>query len=171
MDEPDDDDLDAPPPFPLPESHQRSKAQMQSPAPSFAVSAPSPPGSPTADEPPSELNIAILKDPIPLGDMAPPFSTTTKPAFGMQQGGLGEGEKAAKPKELKSKGKRGKVALGPGFSALDWSRLTKSGRDLTGTGGMFQRVTMDELKKVSPVELLTRRLSCLRCRSILTDSM
>ncbi|KAK1925619.1 putative heme binding protein [Papiliotrema laurentii] len=133
-------DLDVPPPFPLPESHQRSQAPPISgpksdPAPSLSVAPPSPTQEPA--EPPSDLNIAILPDATPLGNMAPPPSTTVKPAFGIQ---------AAEAPVKKTKG-RGKVALTPGHSALDWARLTSSGKDLRGTGPGFLRVTMDELKK------------------------
>ncbi|XDV39650.1 hypothetical protein PO909_008853 [Leuciscus waleckii] len=42
---------------------------------------------------------------------------------------------------------RNKVALKPGHSLLDWIRLTKSGRDLTGLRGRLIEVTEDELKK------------------------
>eukprot|EP00094_Tigriopus_californicus_P007906 TCALIF_07610-PA protein Name:"Similar to cyb5r4 Cytochrome b5 reductase 4 (Danio rerio)" AED:0.08 eAED:0.08 QI:276/0.71/0.75/1/0.71/0.75/8/43/588 len=42
---------------------------------------------------------------------------------------------------------RNKVALKPGFSLMDWIRLTKSGRDLTGTGGKILKVTKTELAK------------------------
>lgn len=44
---------------------------------------------------------------------------------------------------------RNKVALKPGFSLMDWIRLTKSGKDLAGTGGRLLRVTKAELKKHS----------------------
>ncbi|BEI84634.1 hypothetical protein CcaverHIS002_0500350 [Cutaneotrichosporon cavernicola] len=47
---------------------------------------------------------------------------------------------------MKKKG-RGKVALAPGHSALDWARLTKSGTNLRGFHGPPKRVTMEELKK------------------------
>ena len=39
------------------------------------------------------------------------------------------------------------MALKPGFSLMEWIRLTKSGRDLAGTGGRFVNVTADELRK------------------------
>ncbi|XP_051576590.1 cytochrome b5 reductase 4-like isoform X2 [Myxocyprinus asiaticus] len=42
---------------------------------------------------------------------------------------------------------RNKVVLKPGHSLLDWIRLTKSGRDLTGLRGRLIEVTEDELKK------------------------
>ena len=47
---------------------------------------------------------------------------------------------------------RNKVALGRGFSLMDWVRLTKSGKDLSGVGGPFvkgkpREVTRQELKK------------------------
>ena len=129
-------DIDAPPMFPLPNSHQRSQAPAPQPTPSFSVAPPSPPRIP--DEPASELNIAILPDATPLGDMAPPPSTTTKPNFGIQPGGDNTAPKK----------KKGKVALGQGYSALDWARLTSSGKDLKGTGMGFMRVTMAELAKV-----------------------
>jgi cytochrome b involved in lipid metabolism len=74
--------------------------------------------------------------------MAPPPSTTAKPAFGMQNGAP-----VSKAK------RREKVALGPGYSPLDWARLTQSGRNLRGVEGP-KRVTLDELAKVS----LARRL-------------
>lgn len=134
-------DLDVPPPFPLPNSHQRSQAPPpslpSSSTPTFSLAPPSPPRE--ADEPPSDLNIAILPDATPIGNMAPPPSTTKRPEFGIQ---------AEEKKEKKVKG-RGKVALAPGCSALDWARLTSSGKDLKGTPPGFLRVTMDELKLVS----------------------
>ena len=130
------------------------------PPPSFSIAPPSPP---RQDEPASDLHIAILPDATPLGDMAPPPRTTKKPSFGIQPGGedesqlgqlgsdghLGSNGETGQKKNVKAKGKGGKVALGPGFSALDWARLTSSGRDLRGPGGPFpKRVTMDELKQV-----------------------
>ena len=50
--------------------------------------------------------------------------------------------------------KRNKVALGKGFSLMDWIRLTKSGKDLTGVGGprvggKVREVTRQELRKHS----------------------
>ena len=142
--EQDDVDIDAPPMFPLPDSHQRSQAPAPLPTstPSFSIAPPSPPRIP--DEPASDLNIAILPDATPLGDMAPPPSTTTKPNFGLQSGGDNPAPKK----------KRGKVALGQGYSALDWARLTSSGKDLKGTGMGFMRVTMAELAKVSFLRLV-----------------
>jgi len=136
--EEEEEDLDVPPPFPLLNSHQRSQAPAP-PAPSFSLAPPSPPR--IQEEQPSELNIAILPDATPIGNMPPPPSTTIKPNFGLQAGGDGS-------KEVKKK-KGGKVALAPGCSALDWARLTQSGKDLKGIGGMgFLRVTPTELAKV-----------------------
>ena len=40
-----------------------------------------------------------------------------------------------------------KVALTPGHSLMDWIRLGKSGRDLTGVGGRRIEVTAEELAK------------------------
>jgi hypothetical protein len=142
-------DLDVPPPFPLLNSHQRLQAppatssgpsKMALP-PTFSLAPPSPPRE--AEDAPSDLNIAILPDATPIGDMAPPPSTTIKPTFGIQAGG------EADAPVVKAKGKKGKVALAPGCSALDWARLTLSGKDLKGTGQGFMRVTKDELAKVS----------------------
>ena len=42
---------------------------------------------------------------------------------------------------------RNKVALRPGFSLMDWIKLTKSGKDLAGTGGRLIPVTPSELRK------------------------
>ena len=47
---------------------------------------------------------------------------------------------------------RNKVALGRGFSLMDWVRLTKSGKDLSGVGGPMvkgkpREVTRQELRK------------------------
>jgi len=42
---------------------------------------------------------------------------------------------------------RSRVALTPGHSLLDWIRLGKSGRDLTGVGGRRQDVTADQLAR------------------------
>jgi hypothetical protein len=89
--------------------------------------------------------------------MALPPSTTKRPDFGIKPGGHDVNDGGADmPKRLappppKAKAKKGKVALGPGYSALDWARLTQSGKDLRGTGGgMFPlRITLDELKKAS----------------------
>ncbi|TXT08472.1 uncharacterized protein COLE_05396 [Cutaneotrichosporon oleaginosum] len=53
---------------------------------------------------------------------------------------------ALSPAPVKKKG-RGKVALEPGHSALDWARLAKSGANLRGFHGPPMRVTMEELKK------------------------
>mmetsp|Transcript_4040 Transcript_4040/g.12308 ORF Transcript_4040/g.12308 Transcript_4040/m.12308 type:complete len:152 (+) Transcript_4040:88-543(+) len=43
--------------------------------------------------------------------------------------------------------RRKKVPLQPGFSALDWAKLSASGRDLTGTGGRVFPIPMSEVKK------------------------
>ncbi|KAL1413077.1 hypothetical protein Q8F55_000826 [Vanrija albida] len=141
--EEDDEDLDVPPQFPLPNSAQRSQA----PAPAFALAPPSPPKQRSAS-PPSDLNIAIINDPIPLGNMPLPHSTTTRPDFGIKAGGgldVGGALKPPPPKKVKG---RGKVALAPGHSALDWARLQRSGADLRGIEGTgYLRVTMEELKK------------------------
>jgi hypothetical protein len=138
----------APPPIPA------ASAGPSAPSFSIAVAPPSPPrsrGDGDDEDAPSDLNIAVLRDPIPLGDMAPPPSTTTKPAFGLQTGGQhveGDNAPKAKPKlESKAK-KRGKVALGPGYSPLDWARLTGSGANLRGFVGPMRRVDADELKRV-----------------------
>lgn len=69
-----------------------------------------------------------------------------KPNFGIQHGGedkVKENEKS----EVKTKKKKGKVALTPGHSPLDWARLTSSGQNLRGVTS-FQRVTPAELKEV-----------------------
>ncbi|XP_076136697.1 cytochrome b5 reductase 4 isoform X4 [Alosa pseudoharengus] len=42
---------------------------------------------------------------------------------------------------------RNKVALKPGHSLMDWIRLTKSGRDMTGLRGRLIDVTEEELRK------------------------
>jgi hypothetical protein len=128
-------DIDAAPQFPLPDSAQRSRPAP--PVPSFDVRPPSP-DQEDEDEPPSDLNIAILPGTVPLGNMAPPPSTTARPAFGMQNG-------VAQPSKAK---RREKVALGPGYSPLDWARLTQSGRNLRGVEGP-KRVTLEELSQVS----------------------
>jgi hypothetical protein len=91
------------------------------------------------------LNIAVNSIEVPLGDMAPPPSTTKKPAFGIQGGGgLGAGLEetgAAKGteevKKAKEKKKKGKVPLAPGCGALDWARLTSSGANLRVNLGPF----------------------------------
>jgi hypothetical protein len=185
-DVPDEDDLDVPPPFPLPNSAQRSQApsRASAPSPSLAISPPSPPRVNGDDEAPSDLNIAILPGPIPLGDMAPPPSTTKKPDFGIQPGGMDtekhgngvaptmtttttSGLGVAAKTAVKSKGKKGKVALAPGHSALDWARLTQSGKNIRGTDRFPLRVTMEELKRVSRIPKLVSTKGLLTdCRSI-----
>ncbi|ORX37163.1 cytochrome b5-like heme/steroid binding domain-containing protein [Kockovaella imperatae] len=153
----DPDDLDIPPLFPLPNSAQRSSAPGSSssqhdaggsrpPAPTFNLAPPSPPKNTEDEEPPSELNIAVLPDATPLGDMAPPPSTTQRPDFGIQPGGIDVSGSASNG-DLPKKKKRGKVPLAPGYSQLDWARVTTSGRNLRGTESFPIRVTMDELKK------------------------
>ncbi|WVQ84356.1 hypothetical protein IAT38_006508 [Cryptococcus sp. DSM 104549] len=134
----------APPSAPAPASTS-TPTFAPLPSLSFAIAPPSPTHSATADaEPPSDLNIAIIPDNIPLGDMAPPPSTVKKPAFGLQVGGdrTAGGETKEPPKKKKGK----KVALAPGHSPLDWARLTSSGQNLTGVDG-FLRVTIAELKE------------------------
>lgn len=42
---------------------------------------------------------------------------------------------------------RNKVQLKPGHSLMDWIRLGKTGKDLTGVGGKIRDVTPEELKK------------------------
>jgi hypothetical protein len=133
-------DIDAAPQFPLPDSAQRSRAKtsVSVSVPSFDVRPPSPDQDEDDIEPASDLNIAVLPGTIPLGNMAPPPSTTARPTFGMQA-----------PSAPASKAKRReKVALGPGYSPLDWARLTQSGRNLRGVEGP-KRVTVEELQKVS----------------------
>lgn len=44
-------------------------------------------------------------------------------------------------------GGRSKVPLKQGRSLMDWIRLTKSGKDLTGLKGRLIEVTEEELKK------------------------
>lgn len=39
------------------------------------------------------------------------------------------------------------MSLRPGFSLMDWIRLTKSGKDLTGVGGKVTEVSLAELKR------------------------
>ncbi|XP_046407282.1 cytochrome b5 reductase 4 [Ischnura elegans] len=56
------------------------------------------------------------------------------------------------PSPLKATGSstgtiRNKVALQPGHSLLDWIKLGHSGKDLTGVGGVYQTVTLDELSR------------------------
>jgi hypothetical protein len=126
-------DLDAAPQFPLPDSAQRSRPAP----PSFDIDIRPPSPDQNEEQSPSDLNIAILPGTVPLGNMAPPPSTTAKPAFGMQNGAP-----VSKAK------RREKVALGPGYSPLDWARLTQSGRNLRGVEGP-KRVTLEELAKVS----------------------
>ena len=144
-------DIDAPPQFPLPDSAQRSRAPApktettrpeSSTVPSFNVAPPSPKKDGDDEEPLSDLNIAIIPGTIPLGNMAPPPSTTSRPDFGMQSGGL-----TAPGGMPESTRKRAKVALGPGYSPLDWARLTQSGRNLRGIEGPM-KVTIAELQKV-----------------------
>lgn len=167
--EEDEEDIDAPPQFPLPGSAQRSApapepspsgsgSQTPPAAPALELAPPSPPRHRSAS-PPSDLNIAILPDPIPLGNMAPPPSTTTRPDFGIKPGGGlgppvsavtqngGLGVLSTKAPMKKEKKGRGKVALGPGCSALDWARLTNSGENLRGIEGGLIRVTKEELAK------------------------
>jgi hypothetical protein len=146
-------DLDVPPQFPLPDSAQRSQVPSKAAAdasPAFNLLPPSPTKSDHAD-PASDLNIAVIADVIPIGDMAPPPSTTKKPDFGIQTGGGLGAKEATTPVKLAPKSKKkGKVALAPGCSALDWARLCQSGKDLKGGAGMFPvRVTLAELQKVS----------------------
>jgi hypothetical protein len=156
-------DMDIPPQFPLPDSAQRSQAPSipkSEPSPAFNLLPPSPTRSDNG-EPASDLNIAIIADAIPIGNMAPPPSTTTKPDFGIQTGGgLGAKEVTAKPKlEAKSK-KKGKVALAPGCSALDWARLCQSGKNLKGTNVFPVRVTLAELAKVCNLPAAIATFSC-----------
>lgn len=101
-----DDDDDAPPPFPLPDSHQRSSAPSQTPLPP-------PPPPPTFSLTPADDQ---LRDPLADDDDEPlPRSR-------------GKGKALATPttttKVIKT---REKVVLEVGFSALDWSRVQRSG--------------------------------------------
>ena len=48
---------------------------------------------------------------------------------------------------------RNKIALRPGYSLMDWIRLTKTpGKNLSGVGGRYTNVTTTELKKHSSRE-------------------
>ncbi|XP_051574011.1 cytochrome b5 reductase 4-like isoform X4 [Myxocyprinus asiaticus] len=62
---------------------------------------------------------------------------------------------------------RNKVVLKPGHSLLDWIRLTKSGRDLTGLRGRLIEVTEEELKKHN-----TRNdcWTCIRAQTSTTEN-
>ena len=42
---------------------------------------------------------------------------------------------------------RNKVGLAPGFGLMDWIRLSKSGKDLTGVGGPFVKGKIREVTK------------------------
>ena len=154
-------DIDAPPQFPLPDSAQRSRAPApkiettkseSASVPSFNLAPPSPDRENDESEPLSDLNIAITPGTIPLGNMAPPPSTTSRPDFGMQQDGGGLTAPGGVPEATR---KRAKVALGPGYSPLDWARLTQSGRNLRGIEGPM-RVTVAELAKVRGAVVRTR---------------
>lgn len=46
---------------------------------------------------------------------------------------------------FKSGNPRNKTALGPGKSLMDWVKLTNSGKDLSGTGGVMLNITPEEL--------------------------
>ncbi|XP_071455196.1 cytochrome b5 reductase 4 [Hetaerina americana] len=60
----------------------------------------------------------------------------------------GDGHLEIKPGSGSATGTiRNKVALKPGHSLLDWIKLGHSGKDLTGVGGVYQTVTLDELSK------------------------
>ncbi|CAD6564531.1 MAG: hypothetical protein TREMPRED_005409 [Tremellales sp. Tagirdzhanova-0007] len=121
--------------------------RQQPMAPPVLIVAPPSPPSPATDmkDPPSELNIAILSSPVPLGNMPPPPSTTLRPTFGIQPGGSGGGGGGDTILPV-GKGKKGKVPLEPGHSALDWARLTSSGTNLRGTDSFPLRITLDQLK-------------------------
>ncbi|XP_018612433.1 cytochrome b5 reductase 4 [Scleropages formosus] len=54
---------------------------------------------------------------------------------------------AAASQQRVSPAGRNKVALKPGRSLMDWIRVTKSGRDLTGLKGRLIEVTEEELRK------------------------
>ncbi|XP_069707374.1 cytochrome b5 reductase 4 isoform X2 [Phaenicophaeus curvirostris] len=54
---------------------------------------------------------------------------------------------AARSPQRAAAGGRAKVPLKPGRSLMDWIRLTKSGKDLTGLKGRLIEVTEDELAK------------------------
>jgi hypothetical protein len=117
--------------------------------------------------------------------MAPPPSTTKKPDFGIQPGGmdterhhLGNGAASTTTTGLgvpaktavKGKGKKGKVALAPGHSALDWARLTQSGQNIRGTDRFPLRVTMEELKRVSQAsDFAHRAYLTADTKDLLTD--
>jgi len=63
---------------------------------------------------------------------------------GQQDGGLSVRQQ---PTGSATGNPRNKVALRPGFSLMDWIRLTKSGQDLAGTRGRMLSVTPSELRK------------------------
>jgi hypothetical protein len=114
-----DEDDDAPPPFPLLDSHQRSS--VRAPASATAFPPPPPPPSFTVTAPPA----SSLRDPLEFTDDdfnydSPPLRQTkakTAPEAGLVT-------PTTTTKVVKT---REKVALEPGHSALDWSRVQKSG--------------------------------------------
>jgi cytochrome b involved in lipid metabolism len=142
--------MDAPPQFPLPDSAQRSKPVTETPAvPTFELEVDEPEDRDDEDEDdgpptPKPLNRTLPSTTASSTSLPPPPSTTTRPTPVPRKG-------------------RGKVALAPGCSPLDWAKLKTSGTDLRAIGplsselftpthsnpfgGGFLRVTPDELAK------------------------
>ncbi|KAL3882533.1 hypothetical protein ACJMK2_028869 [Sinanodonta woodiana] len=73
----------------------------------------------------------------------PRFITPQFPTLGSQQ--------RVSSNSVSSQG-RNKVTLKPGHSLMDWIRLTRSGKDLTGLGGKFLEVSEEELSKHNTID-------------------
>lgn len=77
----------------------------------------------------------------------------------------------ASPKTSKVPGSKSprRRALGPGCSLLDWIRLSRSGKDLAGTGGEKRVVTEAELAKHNTIDdawtAIRGMLQCLHAYS------
>ncbi len=86
------------------------------------------------------------------GDIAktqPPGDSTSKITMNL---GVPKAQVPALGSAQVAGGRSGKVDLKPGHSLMDWIRLGKSGKDLTGVGGEKLTVTMDELLKHSTTD-------------------
>eukprot|EP01119_Soliformovum_irregulare_P017432 TRINITY_DN517_c1_g2_i1.p1 TRINITY_DN517_c1_g2~~TRINITY_DN517_c1_g2_i1.p1 ORF type:complete len:138 (+),score=21.16 TRINITY_DN517_c1_g2_i1:101-514(+) len=73
---------------------------------------------------------------------------TEVPSFTFTDASSDSSDNVPKAKKKESK----KVVLLPGYSQMDWAKLQESGRDLSGTGGRFRRISKEEVKQHRTVD-------------------
>lgn len=127
----------SPPTSPICNNALRAMVQMNLPSIATVSTPPSSPISKTKamPSPPSSPIIKSMMQQLNLSTTA--SSTAAVPTLCPV--------KRVQPMARPMIGKSGKRKLGPGCGLLDWIRLCRSKKDLTGTGGVKRPVTLEEL--------------------------